>query len=97
MSRKPSAEAGEDRARVERFLLRHALSLKEAVEADVEPYRGLSLEASWRDVEAVCRDAAFMIAALPDRNEVVQQRDPPHPSFRKIMDRLIAIRGRGKT
>lgn len=83
-------------AKLVRFLERHAVSEREEVEADVAPHRGQSMLDSWRDVESVCRDAAFLLAAQPDRDRLLLERDPPHPSYPGIMRRLVAERRASK-
>jgi len=73
---------------VARFLASHSRSPRDAVLEDVAPYRGMSLEEKGRAVEAVCRSAAAILTARPDRDAVIALRDPPHPSYAVIMARL---------
>lgn len=73
---------------VARFIQTHARSARDAVLEDVAPYRGLSLEQKGRVVEAVCKAAAAILAARPDRDVVMALEDPPHPSYREIVARL---------
>ncbi len=73
-----------------RFLARHAVSAREAVEQDVAELRGLSPEDSWRVVDSVCLSAADVLSMRPDRATVLSERDPPHPSYDAIMARLRA-------
>ncbi len=78
----------EDRAKVARFIAKHHVSVKEEVEADVAPHRGQSLEESWRDLVALGQAAAEMLAMQRDREVIALERDPPHPSYRSIIERL---------
>lgn len=73
---------------VARFLAHHATSPRHAVLEDVARYRGVSLEERGRDVERVCKAAAAVLAARPDRDAVMALRDPPHPSYEEIVRRL---------
>lgn len=78
---------------VARFVARHHVSRREEVEADVAEHRGRSLEESWRDVAAVCRAAAWALAAQPDRDRIVAEVDAPHPSYPAIVRKLRARSG----
>jgi len=73
-----------------RFLARHAVPEREAVEKDVSELRGLGAEASWRIIDSVCRSAADVLSMRPDRVAVLSERDPPHPSYAAVMRRLQA-------
>jgi hypothetical protein len=81
--------------RLHRFLRNHAIDVVEEVERDVAPYRDLSLEERGRILEAVCRDSAAILASRPDRDRVLDQVDPPHPSYRAIIRRLAVNRRAG--
>ena len=70
------------------FLTRHHTSPREEVAAEVDPYRGKSPEETWPDVVAVCRAAARLLAANPERDRIVGEVDPPHPSYAAILRRL---------
>lgn len=76
--------------RLARFLARHAVSERDAVEKDVAELRNLSPEATWRLIDAVCKSAADILAMRPDRIEALQEKDPPHPSYESVMRRLRA-------
>lgn len=78
----------EEKERVRRFVAKHSLPEREAVEADVAEYRGKSLEERGRDIESVCRDAAAILSSRPDRDRILMEDDPPHPSYFAIMERL---------
>jgi hypothetical protein len=80
------SEAEKDK--VQRFIARHHRPILEDIERAVAPYRGMSPEDTWRAVDSVCRDAAFLLAAHPDRDRILVERDPPHPSYAGIMKRL---------
>jgi hypothetical protein len=76
--------------RLAKFLARHAVSEREAVEKDVAGLVGLSQEESWRIIDSVCLSAADLLSTRPDRLSVLLDRDPPHPSFEAVMARLRA-------
>jgi len=80
--------------RVLRFLARHAVSPREAVERDVAPWRGVTAEATWPTLHALGRTAATMLALQPeaDRVALVLECDPPHPSYSALIRRLRASR-----
>ncbi len=78
-------------AALARFLARHAVSEREAVERDVAELRGLGPEATWAPIDAVCRSAADVLSMRPDRVDALGQRDPPHPSYDAVVRRLRAV------
>jgi hypothetical protein len=75
-----------------RFLARHSVSVKEEVEADVAPHRGEDPADSWATVEALCRDAVFLLKAGGHGPAVMREREEPHPSYWPAMRRLMAER-----
>lgn len=77
-------------ATLARFLARHALSEREAVEKDVTELRGLGPADSWRLVDSVCLSAADTLSMRPDRAALLTEREPPHPSYEAVMRRLRA-------
>jgi hypothetical protein len=74
---------------VARFIAIHHRSARESAEEDVEPHRSQSLEESWADLRALCRSGARILAGLPDRDLIVAEVDPPHPSYHGIIRRLM--------
>jgi hypothetical protein len=50
-------------------------SLRDEVEEDVGPLRGLSLEERGRILESVCRDAMAVLKARPDAARAIEQRE----------------------
>lgn len=77
-------------AALARFLARHAVSEREAVDKDVSELRRLDAEASWRLIDSVCLSAADVLSMRPDRLAVLSERDPPHPSYVAVVSRLRA-------
>lgn len=75
-----------------RFLERNAVSIREEVEADVAPYRGKSPEECWAVTHSLARTAAWLLSLQPDPAKIVEQRDPPHPTYEAVMQRLRAAR-----
>jgi len=64
--------------RVQNFLQSLELrrkSLRDEVEEDVGPLRGLSLEERGRILESVCRDAMAVLRARPDSAQAIEQRE----------------------
>jgi hypothetical protein len=47
-----------------------------AVAREAESYRGLTVEARWRATAAACRSAAHQLAQRPDRERLLEYRDP---------------------
>lgn len=56
-------------------LERQRRTLREEIEPDVAPLRGLSLEERGKIVESVCRDAMAILRARPDFERAVQAHD----------------------
>lgn len=54
-------------------------TLRDEVEEDVGPLRGLSLEERGKVHESVCRDAMAIIRARPDAEAALAERDPLPP------------------
>jgi hypothetical protein len=77
-------------AALARFLARHAVPEREAVEKDVSELRGLGPEASWRVIDSVCLSAADVLSMRPDRAAALSEREPPHPSYAAVISRLHA-------
>lgn len=84
------------RPEIARFLARHSQTPEESVWDDVRPYLGMSPEEAWLHVEAAARSAALLMACNPERSRLAQHRDPPHPSYWKIMERLKARKRDGE-
>ena len=51
-------------------------TLREEVEDDIAPLRGLSLAERGKIVESVCRDAVAILKARPDFETAIQFQDP---------------------
>ena len=83
-----STDSRTEAERLARFLARHAVSEREAVQADVAPHLKQSLEDSLRDVDLLSRDALFQLSLQPDPLAVAAERDEPHPTYRAVMARL---------
>lgn len=77
-------------AAMARFLARHAVTEREAVERDVAELRNVRPEDSWRIIDSVCLSAADVLSMRSDRVSVLSERDPPHPSYPAAMERLRA-------
>ncbi len=77
-------------ASLARFLARHAVTEREAVEKDVAELRRLGPEETWRIIDSVCLSAADILSARPDRIAVLEERTPPHPSYASVIQRLHA-------
>ena len=73
---------------VARFIAIHHRSARESAEDDIEPHRDQTPAESWADLRALCRAGARILAGLPNRDLVVNESDPPHPSYRDIVRRL---------
>ena len=78
---------------IARYLERVARSEEETIRIKVAPYRDATLEEMGLASEAVCNTVAAILEARPDRERVLDFRDPPHPSYRAIVDRLRAADG----
>jgi hypothetical protein len=77
-------------AALAKFLARHAVTEREAVEKDVAELRALGPEASWRVIDSVCLSVADVLSMRPDRAAVLSESEPPHPSYAAVMSRLRA-------
>ena len=75
-------------ASLARFIARHAVPEREAVEKDVAELRGLGPEATWRVIDSVCLSAADVLSMRPDRVAALSERDDPHPSYAATIARL---------
>ncbi|MBL8921041.1 MAG: hypothetical protein JNJ54_19420 [Myxococcaceae bacterium] len=64
-------------------------SLRDEVEEDVGPLRGLSLEERGKVLESVCRDAMAIIRARPDAETALAQRDPLPPESAALWQALV--------
>ncbi len=56
------------------------------------PHRGQSPAERLRDVIALCALAAAQLAGRPDRDRIVHDVEPPHPSYAELVRRLRAQR-----
>jgi hypothetical protein len=61
-----------------------------AVAREAEPYRRLTPEARWRATAAACRAAAQQLAHRPDRQRLLDYRDPLPESSVRLLRRLRA-------
>jgi hypothetical protein len=59
-----------------------------AVAREAAPYRGLSAEARTRATAAACRAAARQLASRPDRERVLEFRDPLPESSSAALEKL---------
>jgi hypothetical protein len=75
---------------VARFIARHHVSRRQEVEDDVAEYRDRTPAERLADVVVLCELAATLLASRPDRDRVVGDVEPPHPTYRAIIDRLRA-------
>jgi hypothetical protein len=64
-------------------------SLRDEVEEDVAPLRGLSLEERGRILESVCRDAMAIIEARSDAERALQYQDPRSAESRETWQALV--------
>jgi hypothetical protein len=64
-------------------------TLRDEVEADLEPYRNLTPEQESRLRIGVVRGAWRLLQERPDKQEILDHRDPPAPDFEKIWRRLV--------
>jgi hypothetical protein len=67
-----------------------AVDNRTAVAREAEPYRGLTVEARWRATAAACRSAARQLAQHPDRQRLLDFRDPLPESSILALRRLRA-------
>jgi hypothetical protein len=63
-----------------------------SVEREAAPYRMLTPEERWRAPSAACRSAARQLAARPDRQRILDYRDPLPESTIALLCRLRAAR-----
>jgi hypothetical protein len=54
-------------------------SLREEIEDDIAPLRGLSLDERGKILESVCRDAMAILRARPDFERAMAHQDPRSP------------------
>ncbi len=73
---------------VARFIARHSKPPREAVDEDAAPWRGVSPEEKLRATLELCAQAALFLEMNPNREWVLAEKAPPHPSFSGIMKRL---------
>jgi hypothetical protein len=64
------------------------VSNRVSVEREAAPYRGMSAEDRWRATAAACRSAARQLAGRPDRERILDYRDPLPVSTIRILRRL---------
>jgi len=70
---------------VERFIARHSKPPREAVDDDVAAWRAVSPEEKLRVALELCRSMVTFLEMNPNRERVLEHRDPPHPSYHEIM------------
>lgn len=64
-------------------------TLREEIEPDVAPLRGLSLEQRGRILESVCRDAMAILRARPDFTTAIERSDPRSEESLKTWQALV--------
>jgi hypothetical protein len=64
-------------------------TLREEVEDDVAPLRGLSLEERAKILESVCRDAMAILRARPDFEQALRHRDPLSEESARTWKQLV--------
>lgn len=74
------------------FIARHHRSERELIEEEVAPYRHLSMEEKFKILSELSRATALMLANHPDREAILSYREPPHPSYKSIIERLRTTR-----
>jgi hypothetical protein len=65
-----------------------------SVEREAEPHRLLTPEARWRATASACGSAARQLATRPDRQRILDYRDPLPESTRVLLRRLRAVQKR---
>ncbi|MCK6511232.1 hypothetical protein L6R29_14820 [Myxococcota bacterium] len=70
---------------IARFLKNHVLGEREAVLADIERYRGRSLEELGRELTVVCRVAAEVLEASPEKERILDFREPADQSYFRFL------------
>lgn len=79
--------------RVRRFIERAPASIATEVEAELEAARACSPADRWRQFEQLTGVLAWVgTGGTSDRARVLEWRDPPHPSYAAIVQRLRAGR-----
>lgn len=75
--------------RVKRFLANHAVSKREAIESDVAEHRQQTPAERWRILELLSSTMDWLrVRPAEERARVLEWRDPPHPSYRELLERL---------
>ena len=75
--------------RVQRFLEIHSVSEREAVEADVADHRHQTPAERWEVLVTLSQTLDWWRSRPPEERErMLDLRDPPHPSYREIIQRL---------
>jgi hypothetical protein len=59
-----------------------------AVSRESAPYRGMPIELRWRELSAACQAAVRQIAERPDRDRLLEYRDPLPASSVAALKRL---------
>jgi len=72
-----------------RHLEARRTTLRDEIEDDIAPLRGLTLEERGRILESVCRDAMAILRARPDFETAVQYRDPLSEESRETWQRAV--------
>jgi hypothetical protein len=62
----------------------------EAIDEDLLPYRGTSVEERSRVLSALCRFAAEQIEARPDGARILAHQDPRSPESERLWLELVA-------
>jgi acetyl-CoA carboxylase alpha subunit len=73
---------------IKKFIARHHQSERELIKEEIAPYRDMSPEESFEVIAQLSRATALMLAKHPDREAILSYRDPPHPSYKSIIERL---------
>ncbi len=75
--------------KVKRFLEIHSVSEREAVEADVAEHRDQTPAERWQVLVTLSRSLGWWASrSEAERGRMLDQRDPPHPTYVDIVRRL---------
>jgi hypothetical protein len=72
-------------------------TLRDEVEPDVAPVRGLSLSERGEWVARACASAGAILAARTDRAAILARREPPAPDFEAKWQALMERRRRARS
>ena len=75
--------------KVKRFLEIHSVSEREAVEADVAEHRDQTPAERWKVLVTLSQSLRWWASRSElERERMLEQRDPPHPTYPDIVRRL---------